>query len=332
MKDLLSNEEIDTLLQMFRAEGSVPEAEAQGEHSFAGKLSTEGPVVSEVDLLKPNRLSRDQIRNLERLFEGTGKLLGATIAEKLRLDVPCDCVAVEQMRFSSWIHLLGGPVAIYVVKLPPFEQPVLFTATSSLLYSAVDRVLGGTGRVLKVPQEFSVAEFTVADAFVGPCLDRICGSLSDFGKFTWSIEGRFTNPSLAQILPAQDVVLAVHFQTSGDHLLGDLRLLIPYTALEPYLKMLELGPGARFRQTPGALRESLARTVAPVEVELSVILGNTQLPLKQLLRLAPGDVIPLEKRLGESLVAPVQGRPKFIGQVGVQGHRLAFQIGGVLGS
>ncbi len=330
MKELLSNEEIDTLLEMFRSEGG-PEGAAP-DLALATAPAKEGPVVSSVDLLKPNRLSRDQIRNLERLFEGTGKAIGATIGEKLRVDVPCDCVAVEQMRFSSWLSLLGGPVAVYVIKLPPFEQPVLFSATSSLLYSAVDRILGGSGRLQRVPKDFSAAEYTVADAFVGPCLDRICDTLQDWGKFRWEIESRFSNPSLAQILPAQDVVLSVHFQTSGEFLLGDLRFVVPYVALEPYLRTLELGPGARFRQPPGSMRQSLQKTVTPVQVELSVQLGDAQLPLRQLLALGPGDVVPLNKRLGEPLVAPVQGRPKFLGQVGVQGHRLAFQIASVLGA
>lgn len=331
MKDLLSNEEIDTLLQMFRAEGAGQTGQGEAEMAFSGEMVAEGPLVAKVDLLKPNRLSRDQMKNLERLFETTARALSATIGDRLRFDVPCDCVAVEQMRFSSWLQLLGGPSAIYVLKMPPFEQSVLFTATSGLLYSAVDRILGGTGRTQKVPKELSAAEYTVADAFIGPCLDRVCDTLSDWAKFGWSIENRFSNPSLAQILPQQEVMLSVHFQTSGEFLLGDLRLAIPYSGLEPFLKALDLGPGARFRAAPGSLRKQLERTLVPVEVELAVELGSARLPMKQLLALRPGDVIPLNRRVGEPLVAPVQGRPKFVGQVGLQGNRMAFQVAGTIG-
>jgi flagellar motor switch protein FliM len=325
MKELLTNEEIDTLLDMFRAEGAPAE---QAELALASKEG-KGPIVNPIDLLKPNRLSRDQMRALERLFEGMAKGMAATISEKLRTDVQCDCVAVEQIRFQGWMGLISDPAAIYVLKMPPFEPPVLFTATASLLYGAVDRILGGSGRVQRVPKDFTAAEYTVADAFVGPCLDVVCRGLEDVLALTWSVQGRFCNPSLAQILPSQDVVLSVHFQTSGDALIGDLRLVIPYTALEPHLMSLEREPGARFKKPPGGHKEALTRAVGVVPLELSVQLGEAAISLRQLLALRKGDVVPLDRRVGEPLFAPVQGRKKFSGQVGKVGNRLAFQVGSV---
>src|SRR5262245_2034206 len=107
--------------------------------------------VSDVDLLKPNRLAREQLRGMERFFESAGKAMSATISDKLRLDTRCDCVAVEQQRFGTWLDHLPGPVSIYVVKMSPFRLPVLFTASTSLLYGAVDRIFGGSGKVTKVP-------------------------------------------------------------------------------------------------------------------------------------------------------------------------------------
>ena len=119
------------------------------------------------------------MRGVERYFESAGKLLSMTIGDKLRLDARCDCVAVEQLRFGSWLEQLPGPVAIYVLQMEPFRLPVLFTASTSLLYGAVDRILGGSGKVTKVPKDFTAAEHTVAEALVGPCLDKICDSLAD---------------------------------------------------------------------------------------------------------------------------------------------------------
>ena len=39
-----------------------------------------------------------------------------------------------------------------------------------------------------------------------------------------------------------------------------------------------------------------------------------------------GDVVTLPTRVGEPLVAPVEGRPKFRGQIGRQGTALGFQV------
>jgi flagellar motor switch protein FliM len=328
MNEILSNEEIDTLLEMFRTEGAAAATEPEAV-SRAMPLPVDAErVISTIDLLKPNRLAREQLRGLERYFESAAKMLSATISDKLRLDTRCDCVAVEQLRFQTWLEQLPGPVAIYVVKLDPFRLPVLLTASTSLLYGAVDRILGGSGKVTKVPKDFTAAEYTVADALMGPCLDRICESFHEVVKLKWSIENRFCNPSAAQILPSQDVVISAYFQASGETLIGDVRLVIPFVSLESIVE--KLGTDAVLRVEPGAARETMAKTVKGVPLDMAVQLGEARLPLRQLLELQTGDVIPLMTRLGEPAIIPVQGRPKFAGHVGRIGNRLAFQIADVM--
>lgn len=330
MNEILSNEEIDTLLQMFRSEGGAIEPDQPAAPVAATVSPPTGRVVSPVDLLKPNRLGREQLRGIERYFESAGKLLSATISDKLRLDARCDCVAVEQLRFDSWLQQLPGPVSIYVLQFEPFRQPSLFTASTSLLYGAVDRILGGSGKVQKVPKDFTAAEHTVAEALIGPCLDRICESLAEVVKLKWTVQNRFCNPSMAQILPSQDVVLSVYFQVTGEFLIGDLRLVIPFIALEPLLERFCRDSVSSLE--PGALRDKVATTVRDVPLELAVELGGARIRLRQLLELQPGDVIPLTARLGDPAVVPVMGRPKFTAQVGRIGNRIGIQVADVMGA
>jgi len=330
VNEILSNEEIDTLLQMFRSEGAALETEADKRPALgAPAADPTGRVVSPIDLLKPNRLGREQLRGLERYFESAGKLLSATIGDKLRLDTRCDCVAVEQLRFGSWLEELPGPVAIYVVQMEPFRLPVLFTASTSLLYGAVNRILGGSGKVTKVPKDFTHAEHTVAEALVGPCLDRICESLAEVVKLKWTFVNRFCNPSMAQILPSQDVVLSVYFQATGDFLLGDLRLVIPFVSLEPLLD--RFGRDSVSRLEPGAMRDKLAVTVRDMPIDVAAELGGASIRLRQLMELQPGDVVPLGTRVGAPATVPVMGKPKFTAHVGRIGNRFGIQVADVMG-
>jgi flagellar motor switch protein FliM len=329
VNEILSNEEIDTLLDMFRSDGSALEQEvAAAKPSLAPIEAPDGRVISPVDLLKPNRLGREQLRGIERYFESAGKLLSATISDRLRLDTRCDCVAVEQLRFAAWLEHLPGPVSIYVVQMEPLGLPVLFTVSTSLLYGAVDRILGGSGRVNRVPKDFTAAEHTVAEALVAPCLDRICEALADVVELKWSIVNRFCNPSMAQILPSQDVVLSIYFQAAGDFLIGDLRLLIPFAALEPLLD--KFGRDSVSQLEPGAMRARLSTTVGGMDVDLSVELGGATIRLGQLLRLQQGDVVTLATRFGEPAVVPVMGQPKFTAHIGRIGNRLGARVADVM--
>lgn len=326
MNDTLSHDEIDALLDMFRSEAS--DLDSGAGISLSTVREEEGPVVSPVDLLKPNRLGREQLLGLERYFESAAKLLSATISDKLRLETRCDCVGVEQVRFQTWLQHLPGPVAIYVVDMKPFQLPVLFTASTSLLYGAVDRILGGSGKVARVPKDFTSAEYTVADALIGPCLDRICESMRDAVPLEWSFQNRFCNPSMAQIIPSQDVVLSVYFQAAGSFLLGDLRMVIPFVAIEPYLD--ELSRSGASSLEPGTMRDVVSATVRDVPVEMLVQLGEAKIPLRQLLQLSEGDVVPVSTRIGQDLAAPVQGKTKFFGQIGTRGNRLAYRVTSVV--
>lgn len=330
MDEILTNEEIDTLLQMFRSEGASLDHEVSDPAPTMAPIeSPDGRVISPVDLLKPNRLGREQLRGIERYFESAGKLMSATISDKLRLETRCDCVAVEQMRFASWLDQLPGPVAIYVVEMQPFRQPCLLTVSTSLLYGAVDRILGGSGKVTKVPKDFTAAEHTVAEALVAPCLDRIVEALSEVVDLKWSIQNRFCNPSMAQILPSQDVVLSVYFQSAGDFLIGDIRLVLPFVALEPLLERFTRDSVSHLE--PGAMRDTVSQTIDTMNVDLSVCLGNSRIRLGQLLQLQPGDVIPLASRFGQPALVPVMGRPKFTGHIGRIGNRLGVRIADVMG-
>ncbi|MCB9877917.1 MAG: FliM/FliN family flagellar motor switch protein [Planctomycetes bacterium] len=330
MNEILSNEEIDTLLQMFRSEGAaIEESVSAPEPTMVPMEAPDGRVISPVDLLKPNRLGREQLRGIERYFESAGKMLSATISDKLRLDTRCDCVAVEQQRFSTWLEQLPGPVAIYVLQLEPFRLPALLTVSTSLLYGAVDRILGGSGRVTKVPKDFTAAEHTVAEALVAPCLDRICEALGEVVQLKWGISNRFCNPSLAQILPSQDVVVSAYFQAAGDFLIGDLRLVLPFVSLEPLLDRFTRDSVSQLE--PGAMQQRLADNVRSMNVDLSVNLGESRIRLAQLLQLQPGDVIPLATRFGQPAVVPVMGRPKFTAHLGRIGNRLGIRVADVMG-
>ena len=119
MKELLTNEEIEALLDMFRAEGAPDAPDALDPTKVGSTAQTLSSVVRSVDLLKPNRMSADQMRSLVRSLQSAAKFMSATLSDKLRMDLQCDCVAVEQQRFRTWLKHVAGPAAIYTVKLEP---------------------------------------------------------------------------------------------------------------------------------------------------------------------------------------------------------------------
>ncbi len=328
MKDLLSNEEIDTLLELFRAEGvGLAEKEVGELREAVSEVLEAGTAVSPVDLLKPNRFTRDQLDAVERFLSSTASGLAAQLAEKLRVDLICDCVGVEQQRFGDWQAHLGSVASIYVLTLPPFEVPALLTLSDALLHGAVDRILGGSGRLEDPLPPATDAVHSVAESFVGPLVERIWQSLGELAQFAGRPSRRLASQAMAQIVGPNDVVLSVYFQVSGESVNGDLRMVLPFALAEQLTGRLAHGRTPEYDAAPGAMREVVRAGVGEVVMEVGAVLGRTELSLRDLLALAPGDVLTTDRQVGEDLEITVEGVARLRGELGRRGRQRAVRIG-----
>ena len=122
--------------------------------------------------------------------------------------------------------------------------------------------------------------------------------------------------------------LLTEFQAAGEFLIGDLRLVIPFTSLEPFLE--RFGRDSVLQLEPGSMRAKVAAVVDEIPVDLSAEIGSTAIRLRQLMELQPGDVIPLNARVGEPAVIPVMGKPKFRAHIGRIGNRFGARVADVI--
>ena len=63
-----------------------------------------------------------------------------------------------------------------------------------------------------------------------------------------------------------------------------------------------------------------------VNVELAVLLGRSQMPMQQLLRMGRGAVIPLDTKESDQLWILAAGHPIARGEITIQGDRLCITI------
>jgi flagellar motor switch protein FliM len=122
-------------------------------------------------------------------------------------------------------------------------------------------------------------------------------------------------------------MLVVTFATSGPF--GQARWL--WLVPQQYL-ITGLTQSAADSQKRPAARQSLEQLIGEMPVELSVRLGETELPVSQLTRLRAGDLVILDQRVSQPLQACVGGHARFQGWPGRVGPRRAFQIDSLVDS
>lgn len=84
------------------------------------------------------------------------------------------------------------------------------------------------------------------------------------------------------------------------------------------------------REPAPATRNGLVQAVGDCQLTARVLLGSTQVTVRDLLSLRPGDVICLDRRADDPLEVRIGRRPKLLGRVGTAGHRYTLTVEGVI--
>ena len=95
------------------------------------------------------------------------------------------------------------------------------------------------------------------------------------------------------------------------------------------LQLDELGPGALATDTAFDAEEKSASDLAPVfevPVYISAVLGRTNMSVAQLLKLGPGSVLELDRKVGEAIDIYVNSRLVARGEVVIIDERLGVTM------
>ncbi|MEO0481512.1 MAG: FliM/FliN family flagellar motor switch protein [Planctomycetota bacterium] len=315
MSELLSSAEIDTLMQLFREDSA-------GESEVGASLPER---VRPVDLLKPNRFGRDELDAFERFLTGAAAGIGSSLSEKLRLDLFCDCVSVEQLRFSDWQAQGAGMSALYALQIGD-DDSALLSVDGELVHGLVDRLLGGRGVVDPTIDGLTEACLTAADVVIETTVERLRSSLAEILPITMHCDRRLHSHSSARIVGRNDVVLSLLFAVSSEWFSGNLRFAMPFAAIEPLLTQMQHGGTPDYDAHPGSQQDAVESSLRDVRLDLRAVLDRLDLRVEDLLDLEVGDVLPLDRRVGSRISVEVAGRSKFSGDLGNQGSRRGIRI------
>src|SRR6478736_5386092 len=125
MSDILSQEEVDALLNAVSTGSLVPDSGSEsasgGETSASSDEEAQEKSVILYDFRRPDRVSKDQMRTLQNLHDGYARLLSTTLSSYLRTLVEIDIVSVDQLTYSEFMMSISNPSCIYVFQMEPLE-------------------------------------------------------------------------------------------------------------------------------------------------------------------------------------------------------------------
>ncbi|HFC54405.1 MAG TPA: flagellar motor switch protein FliM, partial [Gammaproteobacteria bacterium] len=132
------------------------------------------------------------------------------------------------------------------------------------------------------------------------------------------------NPQFANIVSPSEIVVVTSFHVEMDGGSGDIHITMPYSMLEPIRDILDTGMQSERTETDDRWLNTVREELEDMDVCLSVNLAETELTLRELAELEPGDIIPIE--MPEQVLVRAENIPVFRARYGTSGSRWAVRI------
>jgi flagellar motor switch protein FliM len=318
--DTLDQSEVDALLAAVDGGqvgagggGSDPSSNVFGSH---GQHSVD---VHVYDFKRPERVSKDQMRALEALHEGFGRNLGAALSGYLRTIIEVSVAHIEQLTYSEFIHSLPNPTCFNLLKSEQLEGQLCLEISPLIIYPIIDRLLGGSNADLFIPQRpLTQIEQRLVQRITDRATHHLSEAWTNLTPVTFKVDDFESNPQLVQIVPPNETVVVVGFELKMGNRAGTMSLCIPYNVIEPIMGVLAAQNWFSYQRKGGQedhLRK-LTRSVSNAPVEVRAFLAQTTIRLSDLMALQVGDIITTEKASERDVLVQVEGKHKFLGQVG----------------
>ncbi|MES0371864.1 MAG: FliM/FliN family flagellar motor switch protein [Mariprofundaceae bacterium] len=209
---------------------------------------------------------------------------------------------------------------------------MMVTFETPLIVAHIDAMLGGAGESLgEASETLSPVEYRLAK--------RIASSLETMLEDAWKpvhvmdfeLFKIDTDPQFLAVAGSTDNCFSIDFEikldeASNEDAKGIFSLHYPRAFLEPILEDLSSTVSDEVVAVDQAWEVEMEQAMESIPLSLHVVFGECTLDIAKFLKLAPGDMLPLNKAEREPAVLSTDSMPMFEVMVGSQDGKLAFEI------
>lgn len=287
-----------------------------------------GQAVEVFDFRIPRRISHGQMRTLRSLHETFTGSLGAFLTARLQSPVTLNLVGLEQRFAAECTGSLESPACLHVFRMLESGGGGLLVMTPQLALALIARLLGGPAGVEKQRRPITKIEQRILAGVVERTLAELTAAWKGVGGLTFAPDRFESEPEFVQIAPPGEILLTVSLEVVMGEERYPLQFWFPTPALEDVLGRISLRQTAPPRETAGSpawsatIRERLQAAAVPVRC----VLGDSALSLREVLTLAPGDILRTNVSIQDEIQVQIGEKARLRGRPGIANGRVALRI------
>ena len=319
---ILSQDEVDALLQGITGESQVPEAD-------------EAPEVGGVrgyDLASQERIVRGRMPTLEIINERFARNIRLGVFQLIRKSPEISIGATKVQKYSAFLREIVVPTNFNIVSVKPLRGSGLIVCDPTLVFSVIDALFGGAGKYhTRIEgRDFSATEIRVISRLIDVVTAEYKKAWQGIYPLELAYQRSEMQPQFANIATPSEIVITTSFTLEIGDTSGAIHFCIPYSTLEPIRDVLystvQGDAGEPDRRWINLMKEQ----IQSAEVEVVAELAQAPATVEQLLSLKAGDFIELDLR--QAIQAKVAGVPVFDCHYGTSNGKYALKVDQLLTS
>jgi len=317
--EILSQSEIDALLS------ALSTGEMDAEELKKEEVEKR---VKVYDFKRALRFSKDQIRSLTRIHENFARLLTTYFSAQLRTYIHIAVASVDQLPYEEFVRSIPKMTILNVYEVPPLDGHIILEVNPNIAYAMMDRVLGGRGESVNKVDNLTEIETKIMTSLFEKAFENLQEAWSTIVDIDPIMTDFEVNPQFLQLVSPNDTVIVISLNIQVGDTTGMINMCIPHVVLEPIIPNLSAHYWMQTSQKERSPEEMamLEKRITHSEMIVAAELGETSITIHDFLQLDVGDVIELSQPIDAPLTVKIGDVPKFYGQPGKVGKKLAIQI------
>jgi flagellar motor switch protein FliM len=216
-----------------------------------------------------------------------------------------------------------------ILAFDPLPGRAVLIFSPEVAWVILERLLGGSGRT-QTPASKPLTDIgqTLIRSTIEFMMNDVKAAWSKIVQLEPRLEDATINNLWVTMLMRNARIVLITFELLIQGVTGTMSLYIPLSMLKPVANALT--PSAWIAEDQARpneqVRTGLSQVVVNIDLPLTVELGTARLNLENLASLAVGDVLRLDKMVGQELDLKIADRPRFHVAPGLVGNRLAVRV------
>ncbi len=306
----LNQEEIDRLLNfdMPHADGDEPSAIQR--------------------LISSTTVNKDRLPMLDVVFDRVVRLLNTSLRQFAQTSVETSLLRMDWLRYNEFLDTIELPALIGVARAEQWDNQLLVSIDSALIYCMMDVLLGGrrsrAGRI--DGRAYTSIERKMTERLIKVILQDLSQSFDPLAQVDFTFDRLEVNPQFAAITRNTNAIIRVRIAIEVERRVGHAEIVIPYATLEPIRgKLVQMFMGEKFGHDT-VWENHLTSQLMRSKLELVAVLQETQVPLGEVLNWEKGTSLKLRIDPGAPVMLLSKTTPLFAGHMGQRNDNIAIKI------